>query len=158
MQYCVKSRDQETTSAIVNEGLWDYAKVTQSFSVRDCPGKWTHPLALTSQVAQSQRAVKFEPTNQNELPVQIQNTENCANGDEFQPDKDEISLSKLTKSEASYNCIYSTIPKALALNCSTAHLHKWSADALWETEDKLAESSYGNGRIKVMYSRGVTYR
>ena len=161
MQYCVKSHDQESKPTLENEGLWNYAKVTQVHSVHECPEAWKHPLDLVLQVAQSQRTVKFESTNENGADTVheyngLLATDQNKSGDTI--NNTGFSLPTSSKSDVSQNCVFSTLPKPLSLNCSAAHLHKWCNDTLWDSEDKMADSSLENGRIQVIYSRGVTFR
>lgn len=168
----------------LNDAQWDYAWMTQHFSVHDCPQVWQHPLNLATEFIQKQRTVKFESDNDKEdtqnntilgdsrnknenvfeqlKPLNISLDSNKSNKDESQmASKHEISFKYFehnSERETLTKCVFCTITKSLPQNCISSHLHKWGNKEFWDTEEKLAEAAFVNGRIKVICTYGIIYR
>ncbi len=67
------------------------------------------------------------------------------------------SLRRLLKRDFS-GCVFSTVPRSLALNCTLQHLHKWQSHLVEDDELMLDAAAYLHGRVKVICSSGIIYR
>ena len=209
LKYCVKTPLQEVSASgdrgdsnpSTMHGQWDYAWMTQHFSVDRYPEVWQHPLYLALEATQHKKSVTFEEIGEPSASVildkgeedggtrssieSINEENNCDNDNdlvalafkklEMNEELECISQISSIKSTEDGNqsvvaslkqfgdkgltsCVFSPVPKSLPLNCVASHLHKWGTKEFWDTEGKLAEAAFLNGRIKVVCSKGVVYR
>ena len=148
--------------------LWLYARVTVSHSIEECPEQWLHALKIAQEIARSQRAVTFESdeTSPTAAEATHDDTRQCNPADwavkQSFSNKSATDVEPIEKTSHAasdeHTYVTSTLPQPLWLNCHSPHLHRFCCNALWESEERFAESAAAHGRIKVMRMRGVTYR
>ena len=135
--------EEDSSSAILNEARWEYQWVSQNHPTQNYPDNWTFAVELLLSYKRDKVYDQYGF-----------NSETSASGK-----KQRGLMLKAVEKKSLKNCVYVPLPRALTLNCTNSHLHKWKSDILDDMDEEVRDqSAFIQGRIKVICINGYIYR